>query len=464
MEVTCPSKLEFDPDYKMQIAKCKSQNERGRRGGLPRHLRNLWQDFRRHPLLVFLIVSLLLLIGLGAYSGIQAIRAEQQLRAARRALDQSDLNGAQTHLTVCLALSPQSTEAHFLAAQTARRSGNYDQAEHHLDECTQLGCSREAIDFERTLARAQRGDLARIEDYLLSGIDKNQPEVVLILEALAQGYLATYRLADALHCLDLWLQRQPNNIRALIWRGEVKERRNKYAEAVAAYERAVQVEPNNDNARLHLAQALVRSDRAEEAQTNFEQLRQRRPDDPEVLLGLARCRRTLGKSDEAHQFLDQVLAADPGHVEALSEKGKLALQTGQLDAAEKWLRKAVAGAPYDRDTLYNLYQCLLQRGKRAEAQECLEKVEKVAADRQRIAELTRNITANPKDPALRYEAGIICLRNGQEPEGVRWLLSALVEDATHRPTHKALAKYYERAGQPQRAAYHRHWAGEDQAR
>src|SRR5262249_12935486 len=151
------------------------------------------------------------------------------------------------------------------------------------------------IDLERALARAQRGELARVEDYLLSGANKDQPEAVLILEALTQGYLKTHRLLDASHCLDLWLQHQPNNVRALVWRGEVKERRNSNAEAIVAYRRAVELEPDNEDVRLHLAQALIRSDQAEEAQVQFEQLQHRQPENSEVLLGLAHCRRSLGK-------------------------------------------------------------------------------------------------------------------------------------------------------------------------
>jgi predicted Zn-dependent protease len=430
-------------------------------------LESLQQDFRRHPVLVFLIITLVLLIGLGSYSGVQAVRSEYHLRAARRALEQPDFPAAQAHLAVCLQLSPQSAEAHFLAAQAARRSGDYDRALDHLNECERLGWLTEAIDLERALARAQRGDLAQVEDYLVSGVDKDQPEALLILEALTQGYLKTYRLVDALHCVDLWLRRQPNNVRALIWRGEIKERRNSNAEAIEAYHWAVDVEPDNYDARFHLAQALAHSDRAEEAQKQFAYLQQRQPNDPEVLLGLARCRRSLGQTGEARRLLEQVLSQDAGtrsahgsavYAEALGERAKLALQTEPPEAAEEWLRKAAAKLPYDRDTLYNLYQCLLQCGKRAEAQTVLEQVEKLAADRQLLAELTRKITANPKDPALRFEAGLLCLRNGQEQEGVRWLLSALVQDPNHVPTHQALAKYYERVGQVERAAYHRRCA------
>jgi len=439
-------------------------HERGLRWG------TLRRDFRRHPVLVLLVAGLVLVIGLGAYSGVQGVRALYHLRAAQRALQRPDLADAKAHLQVCLALSPNSAEGHYLAAQAARRSGDYEQAEQYLNACVRLGCAEEAIQLERSLAHAQRGELAGVEEYLVSGTDKDQAEAILILEALTQGYLKTYRLADALHCLDIWLQRQPNNVQAWVWRGEVKERRNGNAEAVQAYQRALEIEPDNDNVRFHLAQALARSDRAEEAQMHFLDLEQRQPDNPEVLLGLARCQRSLGRVDEARQLLEQVLANDPGSppaprltvfAEALGELGKLELQTGRLVAAENWLRRAAARTPFDRDTLYNLYQCLLQRGKKAEASSYLEKAEKVAADRQRLAELTRAIAANPKDPALRHEAGLICLRNGQEQDGVRWLRSALGEDPMHRPTHRALAEYFQTVGQAQRAAYHRHLAGGD---
>src|SRR5947209_17279077 len=138
------------------------------RHGLPNYLAHLREDFQRHPILVVLILALLLIIGLGGYSGIQSVRAEYHLQAARQALEQPDLIAAQVHLDRCLALSPDSAEAHFLAAQTARRTSEYENAEQHLSECQRLGWSSEAIDLERALSRAQRGDLAGVEDYLLS--------------------------------------------------------------------------------------------------------------------------------------------------------------------------------------------------------------------------------------------------------------------------------------------------------
>jgi tetratricopeptide (TPR) repeat protein len=407
-----------------------------------RQLQRLW----RSPRLAVVAGAVLVLLGLGVAVAAGTLWVEYHLRAARLALERRDFPRARAHLTRCLQARPNAPEVHFLAARAARRAGDADAAERHLSTCQRLGWVAEAVELERALLRAQRGELARVEGYLLPGIRKDHPEAVLILEALAQGYLKTYRLGEALHCLDLWLQREPDCVPALVWRGEVKERRQQFTEAAAAYRRAVELDPDHDPARRHLAQVLLRADLAEEALGHFEHLYRHQPGNPVVLLGLARCQRLLGRRDEARQLLEALLAGQPGHVETLSERGRLALETGEAAAAEDWLRKAVALAPYDRDALYLLYQCLLQRGRRDEAQSHLTRLEAIAADLQLLSELTRKIAAAPNDPALRHEAGLICLRNGQDQEGLRWLQSALQEDPNHRPTQQALAEYYGRAG------------------
>jgi hypothetical protein len=65
---------------------------------------------------------------------------------------------------------------------------------------------------------------------------------------------------------------------------------------------------------------------------------------------------------------------------------------------------------------------------------------------------------DPADPALRCEAGLIALRLGRAEEGLLWWTRALIEDLNHRPTHRALADCYERAGQPDLARRHRRQA------
>jgi Tfp pilus assembly protein PilF len=59
---------------------------------------------------------------------------------------------------------------------------------------------------------------------------------------------------------------------------------------------------------------------------------------------------------------------------------------------------------------------------------------------------------------LRCEAGLILMRRGLEAEGLRWLESALAVDPRHAGTHQALADYFERTGDAERAAQHRRLA------
>src|SRR5262249_49096526 len=153
----------------------------------------------------------------------------------------------------------------FLAARTARRAGAYDDAERHLRAYQQLDAVPEALELERALLRVQRGDTTSFESYLLACGKKDHPDSLLILEALLKGYIKTYRLSRAAYFLSLWLEREPTDVQALLWRGEVAERRQS-SEAADFYRRAAEADPEHEEARLHLADALVRLRRYAEAE------------------------------------------------------------------------------------------------------------------------------------------------------------------------------------------------------
>jgi len=56
--------------------------------------------------------------------------------------------------------------------------------------------------------------------------------------------------------------------------------------------------------------------------------------------------------------------------------------------------------------------------------------------------------------------GLICLRNNKDDDGLRWLVGALKLESRHKPSHLALAEYYDRAGKKDLAQQHRALAGE----
>src|SRR5207245_7829038 len=136
---------------------------------------------------------------------------------------------------------------------------------------------------------------------------------------------------------------------------------------------------------------------------------------------------------------------------ALAERSRLALQSESAAEAERWFRRAVEVTPFEKDVIYGFYQCLERLGKHHEADEVSARLKRIDADLERLAGLTTQLAHDPRSPGLRCDMGLILMRNGQEAEALRWLESALLEDAEHAGTQQALREYYERKVNPERA-------------
>jgi tetratricopeptide (TPR) repeat protein len=402
-------------------------------------------------------VALLALAGAGA--GLLGLHlwGVYHYRAAGRDLERHCTAAAREHLRACLWLWPTSAEVHLRAARAARQADDFTDAEQHLERCQHLlGRSDESLVLERALLQAQRGEPDPVLKYCQSLVEKHDPATPLVLEALARGYLRGDQLPQAEFAVTVWRERQPDSPQAFILAGMVREQRGAAEAAVEHYRRALALDPDCDEARLRLAHSLLETSQPAEAADLLEDLRRWQPHNPVLLVDLARCRHHLGRPDEAAALLDDVLAHWERFPPALTARGRVALQTGDVAGAERWLRQAAARAPMDYETQYLLYHALVLAGKEAEAREALEQADVLHADNSRLRDIAVvQLLHRPHDAGLLCEAGVILLRHG-EPEGaLRWLNRALKEDPGHRPTHAALADYYERTGDHARAVQHR---------
>jgi tetratricopeptide (TPR) repeat protein len=419
---------------------------------MPHVLSRLANAVRRHHR--WAVASAALLAGIGLAAGL-VLWPAYHYHAAQQALERRDLEAAQHHLEACLRVWPRSASIHFLAARTARRRDALAEARRHLTTCQQLEGVTPTRSLEWKLLRTQEGELDRFESDLQALVEQHHPDQVLILEALARGYQTALRLPEFLTTVDLLLALQPDHFQAHFWRGQVADSLGRPEDALASFQKAVDLEPRAEEARLRLAVTLERLGHPREARAHYDYLRQRQPDNPEVLLGLARCRREAHELEEARQLVDEMLKVHPAQVAALVERGRLAFYLESPDAAEVWLQRAVTQGPHDRDAHRLLLVYLEAQGKTDAARQCRAALQQIEGDIARSATLMLQVMDTPHDAALRSEVGILLLRLGQEEEGLHWLATALQEDPGHRPTHNALAEYYERTGQPERAARHR---------
>jgi tetratricopeptide (TPR) repeat protein len=418
---------------------------------------------RRPAARTILWLTLLALAGLGAYLGGRSLWANSYWRAALRAEMRADFRHARADLAVCLEHWPDSAAAHWLAARVQRRAalseplgpGWVDEASRHLAAARRLGYPVEEIQLEQALLDAQTGGLAGVEEYLTTRLRRQDADAPVILEALTATSLESYQLPRALRCATEWLDREPDNVRALYWRGITWELLFSPQRAIADLTRVLELDPGHDGAHRHLARQLTDLKRDAEVESHYEHLQGRGPGDAEVLVGLARCRHAAGRVEEARQLLDRVLEADPDCAPALAERGKIALDADALGEAERLLRKAVALAPADAQTNYNLSRCLQRLGRNAEADRYRAEFRRIEADWKRLREVIRLMGGAPRTPGLCAEAGTILLRNGRDALGLAWLSSALKEDPLQPAAHQALADYYERTGKTELARHHR---------
>jgi Flp pilus assembly protein TadD len=401
------------------------------------------------------LLALLLLgiIGVCGYYLGRGFWADYHYRAAEHALARSEFDAARAHLHRSETVRPNHPDLLFLLARTERRAGNYAEAVDLLRRSEQRGGVPESIDLERVLLGVEQGDLAQ-ETLLWAYVEKGHPETNAILEALAKGYLLTFRLGRARETADQWLRREPDDPQAWLVRGTAVYHLHSYQEASEDLRRAVELMPENDSVRQRYADGLLENAQPTEALAQYDHLVKRRPEDPAAQLGRARALAALGEADQAADLLDPLLARTPRDPGALLLRGKVELLRLHPAQAEPWLRRAVEFAPFDREAVHSLAQCLQQLRRPDDARPWHERLKRIEADQRRLSALTKKVLAEPHDAGLRCEAGEIFLGIGNDTEGLRWLDSALREDPNHAPTHRILRDYYRQHNRPDLAQGH----------
>jgi tetratricopeptide (TPR) repeat protein len=335
------------------------------------------------------LAVLLLALGFGAYQGGLYLWGFYHYRAATEAVERREFKEAGARLKKCIEVWPNDAPLRLLAARTARRAGDFDEASAQLRAHEKMKGDANANQFEYRLLRLQEGDLRDAAPVFAQCVaNPDAADVPLLLEAYIEGSL--HALIPALHrgetfgggtaesevvrtgeAVELWMRLRParaDQAQGWVWRGHVQAIGNHQAKSLDAMRHALELDPDHFEARLYLAKFLDQYFPAEAA-PHLALLLKRYPNNREVQFRSATNFRGLGKFDEACEILDSMLKVDPTNVPLLAERGQIALDLRKPAEAEAWLSRALTEAPHDAKLHLALASCLRMNGKEAEAQQ-----------------------------------------------------------------------------------------------
>jgi type IV pilus assembly protein PilF len=399
-------------------------------------------------------------VGLAAFAGwYYGFGPGADLRSAESALARHDPAAARSRLDRRLRWWPSDRRTLFLAARAARRADAYADAERFLTRYAAEFGSTEEYRLEWTLLGVQQGDVLNDGGLLSGTIDPKHPDVGLILEAVAKGYQAEFRFPDAIAVLTRLIEREPDHAPARVLRGTLYAERRNFPEAEEDFRKAVDLAPENPVTHAALAGFLTHTGHSREAIAHYEWMLRAKPGDPATLLGLARALADAADTPGAAARLDEVLAAHPDDATALTERARIALRLKQPAEAIPFLERATAAAPWHRDATRMLAQARSELGQTDAAVRTAARVAEQAAEDSQEGRLKLRIQTTPTEIPARWELWLSSQRTGQTTEGLAWLSEILRLDPRHAGAHRVLAEYFDRVGQPLRAAAHRTAAG-----
>jgi tetratricopeptide (TPR) repeat protein len=414
-----------------------------------------WRRRIGRSLVVLLLLSV---IGVGSWMIGAELWAGYQVRATHAALARQDYEGAWDHVRAALRGRPRSADLHLLAARVARQNDRITDANYYLQKCYELqGGISEPLKLERMMLDAQTGRVEAVVESLYAYVRQDHPAAPQVLEALCLGFRRARLAGPAVRCAEMWLEREPDNVQALLCHGACCGEMGNFSVATKDFERAVELAPHREGCRQNLALARLETCQFQSAAELFAQVLANEPDNRVAQIGLAQCKIALNEHEQARAILDALLEEESDHPEALVERGKVALQMGRADQAEYWTRRALASDPNNYAAAFQLELSLNMAGKRAEAEEASQKRKQLEAEMQRLQTLMAVQLAKPgpHPPPLYHELGAIFLRRGDQNQALHWFFKGLERDPRYVPTHRVLAEFFARAGDEERAAQHR---------
>ena len=317
-----------------------------------------------------------------------------------------------------------------------------------------------------------RNEHDKAEDVLRTLL-KQDPENEAAVEQLTQLLLDEGKSADAVLLLESVTSRTPSPT-LLDLLGDAYTQTHDLAKAEEAYRKAAELDPSELSHVRGLGQTLLAEEKFADALAVYQKLADLMPDDSDVYLRLAQIYRELHQLDRAEENLLKARQYAPGSLEVMYNEAMLYEAQGRYEDAIRVLSDAVTGLksqstvlPSRRRSLAILYQQLGQLyrdtqnfqaavytfeelGRLGDEEDRRSRMlimdtYRAAKDLPKALQAGKDALAKyPSDPGLRTSNALLLGENGQTDEAVKVLRSQLTRTEADRDIYLNIAQVYER--------------------
>src|SRR3989442_3197849 len=308
---------------------------------------------------------------------------------------------------------------------------------------------------------------------VLRGIMKDDPENEAAVEQLTQLLMDEGKAAEAVSLLEGITAHSPTPV-LLDLLGDAYTQAHDLAKAEEAYRKAQELDPSELSHQRGLGQTLLAEEKYAEALAVFQKLSDLMPDDSDVYLRIAQIYRELHQLDKAESNLVKARQYAPGSLEVMYNEAMLYQAQGRYEDAIRVLSDGVTGVkaqpaaqPTRRRSLAILYQQLGQLYRDTQNYQAAvftyEELGRLGEEEDRRArmmimdtyraakDLPKAVAAAkealgkyPADPSIRASHALLLGESGQTEDAVQILRAQLRGNEADREGYLNIAQVYER--------------------
>ena len=404
------------------------------------------------------VAAALVLVGTAAaaYLVYDQYRVSQLARTVRQLFAAREYGAAREPLHHWLSERPGSAEAYYYKAWLALALDQPGEVIEPIEQAKRLGYDPESIACLIAIYQARAGHMKVAEPVLERAFIQQREPRLEVAKEMVRIYLTSFRLAPAAEAIERSRLLAPEDPQPYLWSNEIASRGSaEPAILIQNYRAALERNPNLDKARLGLAEQLSKDRRFDDAEQEYRTYLERNPKDSSALVGFGRNFFQRGDLDTATQYFEAALKVDPRQPDALKELGQIDLRLGRFRKACERLGRLTEIQPYEYEVRYSYAQALKLSGDQARFRIETEHAARLRKEQDHILQLRASLLSNPNNAAIRFEVAKWMLENGHQEEGLKWTAEILRAEPRHAPTHRLLADYYQKHGNPGQANYHR---------